>query len=373
MVAFMRMFVLLALLICMRLPVGASEICSPSDFDADSILRSLPDAVREALPEEIFQTEGFAERFDAAYFFDLIERAIESAFSPALRMCAVMLGVVLTAASLHAAKGLFASESMSTLFEFVSGLCILLTAYENLRGLFLLAEAYLTQLSGIVTAMVPVMLAIGTAGGNLTSSMISGNGMMLGLAFVEMLAAHGLFPMLRLCFGITAASGIGGGLQLGGISKTVRNIFTWILGFAAAVISAVMHFQTVITARADSLSMRAAKFAASQAVPVVGGIASDAVGTVAESLSLVRSTVGAVGVIIILVLTLPILVQILLVKFGVGVSETAAEMLGLTREKNLLSELCGLIGYLAAVCVIAALMFVYALTLFAKTSAALGS
>ena len=76
---------------------------------------------------------------------------------------------------------------------------------------------------------------------------------------------------------------------------------------------------------------------------------------------------------LIALLTLPVLVQVLLARMGVVIAGTAAEVLGLSREKELLGETAGLLGFLAAVCVIAALMFVYALTLFAKTAAAMGA
>ncbi len=349
------------------------ELYSVEEFDIGSVIDVLPDELRKQLPDgDLFESESFSEKFSARYFFELIGDTLKAALSPAVKMMSLTLGLVLIASALTALKGLLRNDSLASLFEFISGLCIMLALYSSISDLFALASLYLTQLSSIISAMVPLMLAIGTAGGNLSGSLVSSNAMMLGLAFVEMLAVHGLYPVLQICFGLTAASGIGGGLRLDGISKLVRGVFTWILGFIAAAISAVMSFQNAIAARADSLSMRAVKFAASKAVPVVGGIAGDAVTTVAGSLSLVRTTVGTIGVILIVMLTLPMIVNVLLSQLGVVISQTAADMIGLEREKKLLGEVSGLFGFLAAVCVIAALMFIYALAVFAKTAAALG-
>ena len=132
-----------------------------------------------------------------------------------------------------------------------------------------------------------------------------------------------------------------------------------------------MSFQTTIAARADSLSMRAVRFAASNAIPVAGGIAADAVRTVAGSLSLVKSTVGWAGVVIIALMTLPVMIQVLLTRIGVLLAGTSASVLGLEREKSLLDEVSGLLGSLIAVCLVASLMFVYALAVFAKGAVAL--
>ena len=370
-----RLILIIGTVIALALPLGAvseAELYSADEFDVNSILDALPDEVKDKLPEEdIFSGEEFSKRFSVDYFFSLIKETLTSLLSPAVKTLSMTLGLVLIASALSALKGVFHSPALVSLFEFVSGLCIMITLYENAAVLVEAVQAYLYRLTGVVGAMVPVMLSVGIAGGNTASSALGANAMMLSLAFVEALASQVLFPVLQLCFGLSAASGIGGGLKLGGISKLVRGVLTWVIAFIGAVISAVMTFQTSIAARADSLSMRAIKFAASNTVPVVGGIASDAVGAVASSLSLIKSTVGWVGVIIIAVLTLPIIFNVLLTRLGISISETAADIIGLEKEKSLLSEMCGLLGFLAAVCVISALMFVYALALFAKSAAAL--
>ncbi len=344
------------------------------EFDVDSIIDALPYEVRDELPDgDIFEADNFSEKFSAEYFFDFIGETILSALSPALKTFTATLGLVLLSAALSAFKGMMKSDSLSAAFELASGLCILLTLYKTALSLVERVGAFLSQLTTVISAMVPVMLAIGTAGGNGGASAASANAMMLGVALIEGLAVAGLFPVLKLCFGMAVCSGMGSGLKLDGISSLVRNIFMWIIGLLAAAISAMMTFQTSIAAKADSLSIRAVKFAASSAVPVVGGIASDAVSAVAGSLSLIKGTVGWGGVIILIVMTLPIIAEILMLRLGISISSVAADIMGLGREKRMLDEMCGLFGFLAAVCVICALMFVYAIALFAKSTTALGT
>ena len=376
---FIRILTVIALAVCFILPIKAekatepfSELYNIDEFDTGSVLDALPDEVRSRLPDgNPFSPEGFSGAFSAEYFFSLIKNVLSAAISPALKNLSMTLGLILIASALSALKGMLRSDSLVSLFEFISGLCIILTLYTTAISLAETVHEYLQRLSAVVGAMVPVMIAISTAGGNIGAAAVSANGMMLALAFVEILTSQVLFPILQLCFGLAIASGIGGTLKLGGISKLVRGVLVWVIALISAIISAVMTFQTSIAARADSLSMRAIKFAASNTVPVVGGIASDAVGAVASSLSLIKGTFGWVGVIIIVLMTLPVIFNILLTRLGVSISETAADVIGLEKEKSLLSEMCGLLGFLAAVCVIAALMFVYALALFAKSVPAL--
>ncbi len=362
---------MIAALFC--LPVCAEDIYTADDFDVSRIIDSLPEDVRARLPDGVFESDRFVERFSLEYFVNLIGDAVASALSPALKTLCKTLGLVIVASALCALRGTVRSKGLGVPFEFISGLCIMLTLYTNAVSLVDTVEVYLAQLSNVVNAMVPVTIAVGTAGGSVSASAVSGGAMLIGLSAVETLAKEGLYPILQLCFGLSVASGLGSVPGLGGISKTVRGAFTWVLGLTTALISAVMTFQTSIAARADSLSMRALRFAASKSVPVVGSLASDAVSAVAESLALVKATVGWGGVIIIAVLTLPVVTNVLFTRMSVVVSGVAADVLGLEREKRILEEIAGLLGSLAAICVIAALMFVYALAVFAKSAVAMSA
>ena len=117
--------------------------------------------------------------------------------------------------------------------------------------------------------------------------------------------------------------------------------------------------------------MRAVKFAASGSVPVVGSIAGDAVGAVAGSIGLIKGTAGWVGVIIVIIMTVPVTAEIIITRLCMNIACTAADIVGLERERDILSGMCGLLGFLAAGSFISSLMFVYALALFAGSGTAL--
>ena len=374
-----RILVLAAIFWLFMLPAsaqGTDELYSASDFGADEFLdsigESLPEEVQELLPADLFDPAAASET-GLGFFAKAGLRLLNAALGPALRSFSTLMGLIVAASAIGALKGALKSEQLTAVFDFASGLCLMLAMYGTVVGLFELTESYLSALSGVMDSLLPVLTAVAAAGGNLSSAAVSSGGLLIGLDLIEKLASRGLMPVLQLCFGIAMASGMNGGLELSGVSKLIRGCFSWGLGLGAAAISAVMSFQTTIAAKADSLSMRAVRFAASSAVPVAGGIAADAVRTVAGSLSLVRSTVGWAGVVIIALMTLPPLLRVLLTRLGVVCAETAAGILGLNRERSILSEISGLLGMLTAVCVISALMLVYALAVFSNGAVALAA
>lgn len=350
-----------------------ARLYTADEFGVESIMDALPEEVRHELPDDnIYSSDALINKFGPEYFLELVRKTVKSALSPALKTLSSVLGLLVVVSALSALKASFNSGAIKTVFSMASGLCVILSLYGTVSRIAYTAGEYLSRLATLVGAAVPVTVAISTAGGNIGAAAVSANGMMLGLAFVEIMASEMLFPIIRLCFGLCAASGISTPVRLGGISKTVRDVVTFVFAVIGALISAVMTFQTSIASRADSLSMRAVKFAASHTVPVVGGIAGDAVGAVAESLSLIKGSVGWAGVVLIIILTVPIIAQVLLTRLGITLSVTVADILGLDHERALLTEINGILGFIAAVCVIAAIMFIYAMALFASAASALG-
>ena len=133
-----------------------------------------------------------------------------------------------------------------------------------------------------------------------------------------------------------------------------------------------MTVQNQLSAKADSLGARAAKYALGSFIPVVGGTVGDSFRTVAASVEYIRSTVGGIAILVILLLLLPPLISLALGRSAVNITSAVAKMLGCEQEGRLLSEIGNVYGYMIAVCSICSVVFIYALTLFVRCSAASG-
>ena len=159
------------------------EQYTPDDFDADSIFDALPDELREYLPEgaESFDPELTRSSFSFGFFANVILKLISAAVNPAAKTFAMLLGLTIIASVTGSLKVIFKSDGISSLFDFMSGLCIMLAMFSVTTGLFDSVSEYLTRLSVLVNAMLPVMTAMNVAGGNLGSAAVSANAMMLSL------------------------------------------------------------------------------------------------------------------------------------------------------------------------------------------------
>ena len=213
-------------------------------------------------------------------------------------------------------------------------------------------------------------MAILLAGGNVASATAQAVNLNLTFGVVSHLATDFLLPLASSLFAFALLSGISDG-AVSSISKGVRSAFNWALGIATTVIIAASSMQSVVATAKDSAYLRAAKYAASGMIPVVGSTVSGALGTLAGGLSYLKSTVGIASVFVIISISLSPLVSLLLLRFAFSISLTFLEFTSCTGGVRVFSAFRSAIDALISVYCVAAVVYVSQVVIFIKGGAAI--
>jgi stage III sporulation protein AE len=192
------------------------------------------------------------------------------------------------------------------------------------------------------------------------------------LTVTEKLCYSVFFPLLQISFGGTLVSSASPELNLRPILAFLRKMCTTLLVIFMTVITLILSFQTQLAAAADSLSMRGIKFAASNMIPMIGGLFSDTLRTIATSLSLVKSTAGLVGLLGLLVTLMTPLTALFTARYSLSLAGTAAELLDAGKLKPLFEEADKLVGFLIGVLLMFGVFYLLLLGVLIHTSTALG-
>ena len=170
-------------------------------------------------------------------------------------------------------------------------------------------------------------------------------------------------PAVRISFCLALVSCLGGIIRLDTLGRCIRRLFTWFLALVGVILTFVIGVQNVIARSADSFGMRTVKFALSSFIPLVGGALSDALGTAVSSLHLIRNTCGAVCVFALLLITVPMILQLVIQRAVFSVCQGAAELIGCDREGKMFGEMHGILGSMLALVAIVSLLFLFVLTM----------
>ena len=121
-----------------------------------------------------------------------------------------------------------------------------------------------------------------------------------------------LLPLLQMSTALGIADAVNPQLRLEKLAGGLRTAVTWILGTMMALFSALLSVRTFVASAADSLAAKSVRLLTAGMIPIVGSAVSDAYGTVQGSIRLLRNGTGAVGIIVIILLTVPPLLSLLL-------------------------------------------------------------
>ncbi len=228
--------------------------------------------------------------------------------------------------------------------------------------------AYLSSVKVTAEVLTPTMCFLQTAGGHFQGAASTGVGVAWFFTFLETFCATVLLPLLRVLFGLSAVGALGGELPSASLVRTVRTLYMTLLGFLSTLVGAVLSLKSTLAVSADSLAFRTARYALGSFLPLVGGMVSGSLQTVAASLSLLKNTVGVGTAISLLLIMLPEVLQLFLTRTVLSFYASVSEMMGVSRARTLLSDVRGLYDMMLALVILPTLLLLFIITIFTRTA-----
>jgi len=358
--------------------VMAAEPVPGEDFSFEGLSDYIPEEVLTELPEELFSLRGTEaaeavdKLLDPGKIVSLILSAITSVLPGMLSGMMGIIGAVILASAFRGLSASLSNRAAAPSVELASGLVTVLILFSSERAVFESVKLYLDRLIFFMNGMLPTMGGIYLLGGNTGSAAVHSGTTMLILTAVENGAAYLLMPMLRVCFCfilITALSG--GALRTDGIMRAVKTLYTGLLGVVTTVLVTVLASRNIISAAGDTFTVRTAKLAVGNLIPVVGGSISDSLGTISAGLTLIKNGAGILGIVLILMITLPMTVTLLCNGIILSFSAFAADVLGCEKEKKMIEECKELSGLALGLSSMAAAVFILSVVVFVSTNLAI--
>ena len=276
-----RVLIFVILVILLSLPVRAMEFSPPQ----------APDSAREYLPEEADSFgEGLWNVLKAAI------AALEPSLQEAAGCCVRLFGALL----LTAVVGQFLKGGASQAMELAGTAAVSALLLEPSGALLELGLQTVRDLQEYGKLLLRVLASGLAATGGVTAS----TGLYVGTAVFNTVLSWAIpklmLPLLRLLLALSIAHGAVGEPLLARLGELVRWCAEWSLKLGLYLFTGYMAVTGVVSGAADALAGKAARIALSGAVPVVGGILSDAADAVLLSAATLGSGAGVWGILTVL-------------------------------------------------------------------------
>lgn len=175
--------------------------------------------------------------------------------------------------------------------------CVLLT--QDLTEHTALCTASMEKISSGMQGLFPLLLTLMAAVGGSAGSTLMQPAVVAAAGSMTAFIRHVTLPLATLAAVMTMLCHLGEGIKLTRLADLFHQAATWTLGLCFTAFIGVLATRGVTAAAVDGVTIRTAKYALDNLIPVVGGLFADTVDTLVGSSLLVQSALGVTGLILI--------------------------------------------------------------------------
>lgn len=291
--------------------------------------------------------------------------ALDNGIGEAGSFLLLLLGIALIVAaseSVTPIENSYLSKNSAAAISVISSVLI----FERIGSLCYSVRDSIESLSAFFSGMIPILTGILSAGGSINSAAAQAFNMNVTLGAVSYVTTSVLVPLVFALFALALAASTDGG-AISSVAKGIKNVFMWVVGIGTAIIIGAVSMQSVITGAQDSAYLRAAKYAATGMIPVVGSTVSGALSTLAGGLSYVKSVVGISSVMVIVTLAISPLITMLLYRLAFSIAITLLGFMGSQGGVRAFSAFRSSLDALISVYSISAVVYISEVVVFMKS------
>lgn len=306
----------------------SEEIIQFKDEISDGLEQITDDDVNDVLKDNDISLKDPASVSNIS-FGTVIDKLL-SYFTDSLKKPIIMLGKILAIILLCAiAQNIAISgSSLTKTFNTMGILATITVMYETVSVTIETVQQALTRLSEFMISYVPIFSSVTAVGGSVSAS---GSYYAMTLIACEIIGLVGnniIMPFLSIVMAISLVSAINPNLQFSGAAESIKKACQWILGGVTTLFVGMLSIQGIAGSASDSLITRTAKFAASSFIPIIGGAVSEAYSTLYGSIGVIRTGVGTIGIIAILIMVLKPIIAIIAAKFSISLAQIISGIFG---------------------------------------------
>ena len=183
---------------------------------------------------------------------------------------------------------------------YVEYILIVTLVMSNFSGIINSIKESIYNLISFMDCLIPILLALMTATGNIVSTSAIEPIILLAIVFIGNTITSFILPVVLISVSISIVSNLSEEIQIGKLSKFLKSSIIWILGIIVTLFITILSFESTITSNIDAVTSKSLKGAAATFIPVVGKALGDSVDMVLGSATILKNSIGVVGIVVVI-------------------------------------------------------------------------
>ena len=296
---------------------------------------------------------SFSKICDAA--FSLLFKEVKTVLS----MCIIIVVIGIICSLIKNLQSAFSSESISEIAFYASYALMIIVLTRTLIISLDLAKDIITQISGFMSKLLPILVVmLGVAGGFTESATM--DPIVLGTTIIiPKIYLNIILPLILITFVLQFTNNISTEPKISNLCSLVKSSVLWIQGLILTVYIGLLTVRGITASTIDAVTLKTAKFTIDNFIPIVGKTFSDAIASVAGYSLIIKNAIGSVGLLVLILIILYPIIKIFLSSIILKISSSLLEPIADKRiTKAVFSAGDSLILILSSVLCVSLMFFV---------------
>ena len=209
----------------------------------------------------------------------------------------------------------FSSEGISNIAFFACYAVLIIILSKSFLVSINIAINIIKELSNFMAAILPVLvMMIGSIGGFVQAAtmdpIVIGATLLIPRVYTTI-----IIPLILISFVLEFTNNISTEYKIGNLCKLTKQITIWIQGILLTSFIGLLTVRGITSSTIDAVTLKTAKFAIDNFIPIVGKAFSDAIASVAGYSLIIKNAVSSIGLIIIVLMMLYPIIKLILISF----------------------------------------------------------
>jgi len=215
-----------------------------------------------------------------------------------------IISIAIFCSVIHSFKGKFLSDGISDLISFVCLISVVLLISSQIISIWQNTQITLENIAKLVEIMSPIILTLMVASGASVSASVYKPAVTFLCAGIINVVLYIVLPLVTIMTVFAVISSVSKTTKLNKFAEFINGAIKWILGLSCTVFGLFLTIQGVTSATFDGVSIKAAKYAISNSVPLIGGFLRDGFDLVVAGSVIIKNAVGITSLIVLFFLLL---------------------------------------------------------------------
>ncbi|MDP4178264.1 MAG: stage III sporulation protein AE [Bacillota bacterium] len=236
---------------------------------------------------------------------NLVKALISYSFKEVLASSKIMISIIIIAivcALLNNLQKAFSNEKLSDIAYFACYSLLIIIIIKSLYISIDLVKDTITQMTDFMAALMPILVMLVASVGGLSEAGLMDPVIIGSINVCARIFNNFIIPLILIGIALQFVNNISIEYKIDKLTKLINQIVLWVQAGLLTITVAILSIRGMTSKTIDQVTMKTAKFAVDNFVPVIGKCLSDAISSIAGYSMLLKNALSSIGLIILLII-----------------------------------------------------------------------